>query len=767
MNVAGLTGQLKQQQRFLSIETPLGPDKVVLRSFSGLEAMSQLYHFDLDLVSQDANLDFGKIIGQNVTIHVQLADPKKERYFHGIISRFAQLPREGRLAHYRAEMVPRLWMLTRATDCALYQNLSVLEIVEQVLKKNGVTDFETSVSGRYDKWEYCVQYRETACNFVMRLLEQEGLFFFFRHEKQKHVMVIADSPSAHKPSPEQPKVRYEAWTGSGYKRAEDGITGWRFEQEFRPGKYTIRDFNFEMPGTDLLATCDTQIQQGGNTAFEIYDYPGEYENKNQGETQAKLRMEEEELEHTIISGESDCRVFSPGNKFELIGHDRRDQNGAYVLTSVTHHAQQGGLYSGVGSPEEARYQNTFACIPFAIPFRPLRRTPKPMIQGSQTAFVVGPKGEEIFCDKYGRVKVQFHWDRIGKDDDQSSCWVRVSQPWAGKNWGAISIPRIGQEVIVDFLEGDPDRPIITGRVYNAGAMPPYALPDEQTKTTFKTNSSKGGGGFNELRFEDKKGSEQIFLHGEKDLDIRVKNDRFENIDRDRHLTVERDRFEEIKRDIQSKSGRDLVQEVGRDHHLTVGGKQAIDVGGSVSIKAGSGLIAQVTGNTTLSSTGALYMKGMNVVIEASAGLTIKAGGSFVTVNAGGVQISGPMVMINSGGSALSGSAGSPVSPLKVAAVIAACKAEPGEIDKIAREGISSLKSHDPKSDESKNKTAWIEVELVDENGKPVPGEVYEVTLPDGSVSSGTLNEKGVGRIEHIDPGNCQVTFPNLDKNAWE
>ncbi|MFN7929750.1 MAG: type VI secretion system tip protein TssI/VgrG [Blastocatellia bacterium] len=381
--------------------------------------------------------------------------------------------------------------------------------------------------------------------------------------------------------------------------------------------------------------------------------------------------------------------------------------------------------------------------------------------------------------------MQFHWDRYGKGDETSSCWIRVSSTWAGKGWGQISIPRIGQEVIVDFLEGDPDRPIIVGRVYNAESMPPYTLPDEQTKSTIKTNSSKGSGGFNEIRFEDKKGDEQLFIHAEKDTDFRVKNDQREWIGRDTHLIVKRDRIELVERDEQLIVKRDLIENMKRDHHLEVGGKQAIKIAQSHSLDIGTNAALKIGGNLSEVATGNVYLKGQAVVIEGMSGLTLKVGGNFITLSPAGVMIQGTLVMINSGGAALPGMAGMLVSPSAPKEAEEADKAEPGAKDEHKRAGSppsgagagagagaggtgnENAPTHDPNSEENKEKTHFIEIEFVDEAGQPVAGEAYEVKLPDGSIASGTTDEKGKAKITNIDAGNCEITFPNLDQEAWE
>ena len=754
-----------EKDHLLLLDTPLGADKLLLHAYSGIEALSEPFRFILTIRSEDYNLNFDDIVGQKVTFGVRTYEAGQPRYLNGHVRTFVQLPGDERLARYQAEVVPWLWFLKRTTDCRIFQNMTVPAIVQQVFDDFGFKDYQFRLQGHYDPWEYCVQYRETAFNFISRLLEQEGIFYFFKHEKTKHVMVLGDSPSVHEKCPGHAKVVYDREGGPGVMEHEDVIRGWRYEQDFRSGKLARTDYNFESPSTKLLTNATSQIHQGGNDRFELFDFPGEYEKLGQGDQWSEIRMEEEEEQHAEATGEGNCRGFATGYKFELMGFERHDQNAAWVLTRIRHSAEEGSFYSGAGSGT-GTYTNHFSAIPDTVRFRPRRATHKPTVAGAQTAVVTGPGGEEIYTDKYGRVKVQFHWDRRGKDDEQSSCWIRVSQPWAGKQWGAISIPRIGQEVIVDFLEGDPDRPIITGRVYNAVQMPPYELPAEQTKTTFKTHSSKGGGGFNELRFEDKKGSEQVFVHGEKDLDVRVENDRREWTGRDRSLIVKRDRKETVERDGQVDVRRDMVQLYGRDCHLKIGGKEAIEVGGSYSLTVHGPVVEHFGGPATSMAGGTYFIKGANVVIEGATGLTIKCGGSHVTLNPGGVIISGPMVSINSGGGALSASAVSAVLPIAPLAAALADNGQPGGEDRGKNGDESNKKTHDDKSDENKDKTGWIEIQLVDEDNKPVPGEPYSVTLPDGSVADGTLDEKGFARIDHIDPGSCQITFPNLDKNAW-
>ncbi len=635
-----------QQRRFLNVQTPLGDDKFLLRSFTGHEGISQLYRFELELWSEDDSVSYDDMIGQNVSFGVRLADETKERCFNGYINRFTQMPGEERMARYQAEVVPWLWFLTRTSDCRIFQNMSVPDTIKKVFNDFQFTDFEDQIQGPHKTLDYCVQYRETAFHFVSRLMEQEGIFYFFRHENGKHTLILGDSPSVHKPCPDQSKVFFERTTGLGVAREEDVVYSWQLEQQFRSGKFAFTDYNFETPQTRLDSNVASQISQGGNSRFELYDYPAGYGKRNELDDWARVRIEEEETPHISVHGESDCRAFIPGYKFEISALERRGQNGTYVLTSVIHSAEEGGLHSGAGGGESV-YRNSFTAIPEAVTFRPPRVTPKPLIYGTQTAVVTGPSGEEIYCDKYGRVKVQFHWDRRGTLNENTSCWIRVAQPWAGKSWGTMVIPRIGQEVVISFLEGDPDRPLITGSVYNAVQMPPYPLPDRQNVATMRSNSTKGGGNANEIRLDDTKGKEEIYIHAAYDMNTLVDNDRRETIKKNSHHIIEANQYEQTKGDRNILVEGDVKEKVGGNFSLNVGVNRQEKVGQNYALDCGT----------------EIHLKaGMNVVIESGTSMTLKVGGNFICINSGGVFIKGSMVMLNSGGAAGSGAGSSPDAP---------------------------------------------------------------------------------------------------------
>jgi type VI secretion system secreted protein VgrG len=643
-----------QEGRLITLTTPLGEDVLLLAGFSGHEAISRLFSFHLDLLTEHGPIDFTQIIGKNVTISVAQSD-NTVRYFNGMVSQFAQSGSDTKFMHYQMEVVPWTWMLTRYADCKIFHNKKVGDILEQVFQDRGFQDYKLSLNGGYSPLEYCVQYRETDFNFISRLMEQNGIFYFFQHEKGKHTMVIADSSSIHEPCPGQESAGYNL-VGGGLD-ADDVVNSWNIEQELRTGKYTLTDYNFKTPSASLLATESTIVSVGGNASFEIFDYPGEYTTRGDGSTFAKLRMQEDEAGHLVAHGSSVCRAFTSGYKFDLVDHYQDSMNASYVLTEIQHIASVRETYIGSGGGNE-NYSNHFTCIPETVPFRPARLTPKPFVQGPQTAVVVGKSsdvgagddggggdGEEIWVDKYGRVIVLFPWDRAGK----CSCRVRVSQDWAGQGWGAITIPRVGQEVIVSFLEGDPDRPIITGRVYNADQTVPYPLPDNQTRSTFKTRSSKYGGtdNYNELRFEDKKGDEQIFLRGEKDFDTRLKNDIREWVGNNRSLIVTQDQMEKAGGDLHSQVTGNINQKVGQNLSLQVGQNLYEKSGTNFAHEAGQ----------------VIHLKaGMTVVLEAGTELTLKVGGNFIDINSSGISIVGTMVMINSGGAAGSGCGSSPTSP---------------------------------------------------------------------------------------------------------
>ncbi len=593
-----------QANTFVSVSTPLGSDVLLLETLSGVESISRPFHFELGLLSEDPEIDFTKIVGQPITITLDLHGANEPRYLHGHLRSFTQLRNRDGFAHYRAELVPWLWFLTQTTDCRIFQNKSVDEIIEQVCQDLGHRDLRSDLSGSYAKLEYCVQYRETDFAFVSRLMEHFGISYFFEHKKDKHVLVLVDSPAKFPECPGQKKARYKEDDRVTDLLADPGIiTDLQLRQEVHSGKISYRDHNFERPPQTLEVAAKGTIKVD-YASYEQYDYPGKYLVRDQGESLAKLRMQSLEARHLMISGSSTCRPFLPGYTFELTEHPRPDANTKYLLLSVRHDLCAGGYTKDV-----ATYTNSFVCIPAKAQLRPERLTQKPRVEGPQTAVVVGESGEEIYTDKHGRIKVQFFWDREGKQDQESSCWVRVSQGWSGKGWGAMFIPRIGMEVIVDFLEGDPDQPLVVGAVYNAQQTPPYPLPAERSKSTVKTNSYKGDG-FNELRFEDKSGSEEIFVHAQKDYNEIILHDHTTDVGNDQTLKVGHDQSETV--------GNNQTVGVGNDQSITVGHDQTVQIDNDQNTTV-SGHMMVTIAKTLTETVGINYAETVGMAMELTVG----------------------------------------------------------------------------------------------------------------------------------------------------
>ncbi len=671
----------------MKVTSPFGPNALVFARMTSVERVSQPFHCELSLYSESGDLDPDRILGKPLVVSLATDSAAPMRYFHGLVTEFEQVGYGDRLHEYRAVTRPWFWFLTRAADCRIFQGKSVPDIFREVCQQAGFGDLDMRV-GSYRPLEYCVQYRETDFNFLSRLLEHEGIFYFFEHAENKHVMVLVDDVGKCKPIPRYESVPfYPATTGEAL-RERDHLQSWSFQKTFQPGSYATRDYNFERP-TPIPAGTASVSRAHEASKYEMYDYPAEAsELDSKGADRiAKLRVEELQASQMVAHGKGDAAGLAAGHLFELTGHPRESLDIRYLITSTSIDLSSDAYHAGAGS---AGVQFTIAVegVDSREPYRPPRSTPKPMIHGTQTAVVVGPKGDEIHTDSFGRIKVQFHWDRYGKLDEKSSCFVRVGQLWAGKNWGGIYIPRIGQEVVVSFLEGDPDRPIVIGSVYNGANKPPYTLPDNKTRSGIKSRSSLDGTGenFNELRFEDKKGSELVFLHAEKDQTIEVENDESHTVGHDRTksvknnettsigkdrtesvggneaITISKDRTEsvsgsesisigkdysqsigggrtlsvgkdesisvtggrtdQVDKDEQVSIGKSRTHSVGENDTLSVGKKLAIDAGEEIEIVAGSASI-------TMKQDGTITVKGNNITLSGDGDITIKAGGNVV------------------------------------------------------------------------------------------------------------------------------------------
>ena len=602
---------IEQEQRLIDVTTPLGKDVLILQSFRGTEELSQLFTYHLEMLSDNDAISAADIVGKNVTFSVRLEEGGRQ-VFNGFVRRFIGGGLHTReLRRYQAEVVPWVWFLTRSSDCRIFQNLTAPDIIEQVFQELGFTDFDMDLQGEHRERIYCVQYRESAFQFVSRLMEDEGIFYWFTHAEGKHILHMADHAGAYKNCPEN---ELEYFPGS---RTSDVISTWEHRYEFRSGRYCQTDYNFETPNTRLETSTDTLVSLPNITNYELYDYWGGYKVKGDGEALTKLRMEEEETPHDMVCCASGYRTLFPSGKFKVTRHESPSEEGSgFTITSVSHAATDDSQLSGAASISD--YQNSFTCIPDTVVFRPTRSTPKPEIKGPQTAVVVGPAGEEIYPDEHGRVKVQFHWDRLGKNDENSSCWIRVSHPWAGKGWGAVAIPRIGQEVIVDFLEGDIDSPIITGRVYNGIQTPPYPLPAQKVLSGYKSDSSKGGGGYNEYVMDDTKGNELIREHGQFDKDSTIEHDLREHVFNDRSRDVTNNETVSIGVNRDKTVGNDQSEAIGKNKTITVGVNHTEIIGANMTLGVGNNT-AESVGVNKAETIGALKALTIGAAYQVSVG----------------------------------------------------------------------------------------------------------------------------------------------------
>ncbi|EPL06660.1 type VI secretion system Vgr family protein [Pseudomonas sp. CF161] len=613
-----------QSTRLAQISSPLGPDVLLLKNMGGGEELGRLFDYELQLTSNDAAIDLNQLLGKPMSLSLQLSDGG-ERHFHGIVSRCSQNVDLGQFASYQVTLRPWLWLLSRTSDCRIFQNLSIPQIIKQVFRDLGFSDFEDALSQPYREWEYCVQYRENSFDFVSRLMEQEGIYYFFRHEKDRHVLVLADAYGAHSTVPGYDSVPY--YPRDEQQRERDHIFDWHLAQEVQPGSLELNDYDFQRPSARIdVRSAMPRPHTAGD--YPLYDYPGTYVQSQDGEHYARTRIEALQSLHERVELSGNARGLGAGHLFSLSGFSRQDQNREYLIVGARYSIVQESLESG-GGGGGAQFESGLTCIDAQQSFRPLADTHQPVVKGPQTAIVVGPSGEEIWTDQFGRVKVHFYWDRHDQSNENSSCWIRVSQAWAGKNWGSMQIPRIGQEVIVSFLEGDPDRPIITGRVYNAEQSVPYDLPANATQSGMKSRSSKGGSpaNFNEIRMEDKKGLEQLYIHAERNQDIVVEVDESHSVGHDRNKSVGRDETVTI--------GSTRLRAVGELDILVVGGKKTDSISQSYIIEVGENL-RLVCGESVLelNASGQINLTGKQISFYASGDAEFNTGGVLHLNNGG-------------------------------------------------------------------------------------------------------------------------------------
>jgi type VI secretion system secreted protein VgrG len=593
-----------QNRRLFKFNNLANPEQqLLIESFKGREGLSQAYSFELLLVCEDSGVELKSMMGQLVTIEIELATGAP-RYLAGYLTRFASIGSDGGMARYTATLNPWFSMLKNRFDTRVFQGNTVEEVVTQVFALcPAFSRHEFRLTRPQKRYTYITQYRETDFNFVQRLLEEEGMFYYFEHTAEGHTMIICDDSSTLVALPEQPQIRFHT---ASVTETADSITQWSGNRQLQSGKIAVQTFDYRQPNNRLPVTMNSLNKQGDVENFEIYDFPGQYTHGtyDEGEALVRLRVEALELKGKSFSGASNCRAMKPGYTFELLQHYDHDQGSAedrqFLLMGVESEGHNNYL-----NGHQASYYNTFTCVRKKIPFRPQLSTPRPTIPGPQTAIIVGPPGEEIFTDELGRVKIQFHWDRKGQHNDHSSCWVRVAQSGASGGFGSIQIPRVGDEVVVVFLDGNPDRPLIMGSLYNSQNTPPWSLPANKTQSGFLTRSMKGkGANANFFRFEDKAGAEQIIMHAERNLDTEIEADETHDVGGNRTIKVKGLHSETIKLDTS------IAVEDG-SYYVTVDK-------GEVKIKAATSITLEVgSSKLVMNSDGTITLSGIEVNVDGS------------------------------------------------------------------------------------------------------------------------------------------------------
>jgi type VI secretion system secreted protein VgrG len=625
----------------MELVTPLGDGVLLFYRMNAREELGRLSEFEIDVLSKRGDINLDDILAKNVTVKLELPE-RKTRYFNGFVTRFAQTGMHGRYHLYHASVRPWLWFLTRTTNCRIFQELTVPEIIKKVFDQHSIADFKQELTATYPKRTYCVQYRESDFNFVSRLMEEEGIYYYFKQVEGQHTMVLSDSYSAHSTFPDYEQIPFIPMERTA-RIEQECVNDWDFARVVQPGQYVLDDFDFEKPSVDLEVRAKEQ-RKYELSDYEIFDSPGAYLKTKDGDHYVRTRLDELQTQFELAHARSNARGVCVGSLFKLTGQQRTDQNREYLITSANYELEY-TEYEAIEN-QGAQYACNFATLSSRQQFRPQRLTPRPFVQGPQTAIVVGPAGDEIYTDKYGRVKLLFHWDRDGqqKRDENCSCWIRVSHPWAGKGWGSVSIPRIGQEVIVDFLEGDPDQPIITGRVYNAESMPPYGLPAGGVVSGIKSNTHKGSG-YNEISMDDTAGKEKITIHGQYDMNTTVEHDQT--------TTVHNNRTDVVNVDDSETVGNNQTQKIGVNQKIDIGGSRTETVGTTESITITAHRTEIVNGGETVTVTGGrshtvngtqtttisiaeMHSVGAGRMHNVGAGEVISVGGA-QAVNVGAVQ----------------------------------------------------------------------------------------------------------------------------------
>lgn len=652
---------LELKNRKVKMRGDYSAEKLSIKGARVVEGMNMLTETTIEFVAKDKTLKLDKMVGKSITITIEDAQ-EKDRPFTGrcISAEFIGLY-QGK-GHYIAECRPFLWFLTRGRENRIFQEMSVIDIMKEILGDYGFwTDVDNKTSGTYPKRTYCVQYRESDFDFISRLMEEEGIYYFFTQDGDKEKMVLADAISAHKPTPEAAEIAFN-FREAEYRRKDDHIFDWNAVEGQTTGKVTLNDYDFEKPKADQTKSKAMEKGSHGHKSHEFYDYPGHMRENDVGERLTKVKMEAKAVEHVRWRGAGNVRTMGNGQTFKLKDHPRVNDDTEFLIIKATHVLQVENDYEDeetkdnllderleIDEKNKDTYRCLFEVIPKKEPFRAPQTTPWPEIVGLQTAVVTGPSGDEIYTDKYGRIKVQFHWDRLGEKDENTTCWIRCVMPWSGKNWGMISIPRIGQEVVIQFEEGDPDRPICTGMLYNADYMPPYELPANMTQTGIVTRSTKEGSTdtFHELIFEDKKDAEFVRLQSERDYKETIKNNAeitigLEHTDPgDMIQTVHHHQTEIVKTGdltVTVEEGNE-IRDIATDQNENIGANREQAIGSNSTVDIGSNSDMTVGQNTTIDS-------GQKITITAGMSIELKVGGTSIKLDASGITMKGPMLKMS-------------------------------------------------------------------------------------------------------------------------
>lgn len=689
--------QHTQDNRHIRIETALGKDVLLLRRVRATETLSQLFTIEVELLSYEENIKADAIVGDHAALFIAATD-SQPRYLNGFVKSFIYTGREKRgLYGYKAELVPWLWFLDKRTNCRVFQNQTVQQIIEAVLTELGFSDFTFSLGEEHPELDYCVQYQESDFHFISRLMEHEGLFYYFEHQADKHILHIADNASTYL------FLEPRSLEHSSGSRAAQYIQAWQHRFQYCSGSFAQSDFNFENANHSLLTETPTSIKLKNNAALERFEFPGNYKDSQRGQNLTRLRMQQEEMAYESIVAHSNLHQLQIGKKFKLRSDENVADDKKHFVISAIHHQAFNGSYLEEKDPtatagqetSQETYSNQFSCFPAEVIFRPPLVTRKPRIEGVQTAVVVGKAGDEIYTDKYGRIKLQFHWDRYGTRNENSSCWVRVATPWAGTKWGTLNIPRVGQEVVVTFVDGDLDQPLVIGSLYNSAHMPPVSLPEGKNYAGMKSRSTKGdASSFNEFSLDDSKGSEQVKLHAQKDYNATVGNNLTSSvtanatynvdgnssstvggnsslsvqgndsaaiqgnqeatIQGNRTGTVAGNTTDSVGGKAEASIGASESRNVGTNQDIIIGTNQLLNIGANQTLSVGANQQTAIGGNHTIDVAGNQNISALaqnvaittnattsalNISVNGQAQISLSVAGSNITIDPAGITLS--------------------------------------------------------------------------------------------------------------------------------